>query len=50
MISIFGFLGCKSNTKLTEEKTESGIKLMYKPKNASFSGSVIRIIPCKPEH
>lgn len=49
MISIFGFLGCKPNTKLTEEKTELGIKLIYKPKNASSSGFEIRIIPCKPE-
>jgi hypothetical protein len=49
MISIFGFLGCKSDTKLTEEKTESGIKLIYKPKKATFSGFEFRIIPQKPE-
>lgn len=49
MISIFGFLGCKSNTKLTEEKTESGIKLIYKPKSVTYSGDEIRIIPRDPE-
>jgi len=49
MISIFGFLGCKSDTKLTEEKTESGIRLIYKPKKATSSGFEIRIIPQNPE-
>jgi hypothetical protein len=49
MISIFGLFGCKTNTKLTEEKTESGIKLIYKPKNATSSGFEIRIIPQDPE-
>jgi hypothetical protein len=49
MISIFGLFSCKTDTKLTEEKTESGIKLIYKPKSATSSGFEIRIIPLKPE-
>jgi len=34
---------------MIEEKTESGIKLIYKPKNATSSGFEIRIIPQIPE-
>jgi len=49
MISIFGLFSCKTDTKLAEEKTESGINLIYKPKNATSSGFEIRIIPQKPE-
>jgi len=49
VISIFGLLGCKTDTKLTEEKTESGTKLIYKPKSSTSSGFEIRIIPRKPE-
>lgn len=49
MISIFGLFGCKTDTKLTEEKTESGIKLIYKPKNSIYSSSHIRIFPKNPE-
>src|SRR5271157_4684104 len=49
MISIFGLFSCKIDTKLTEEKTDSGIKLIYKPKNASSSGLQVHIIPNNPK-
>jgi hypothetical protein len=49
MIPIFGLLGCKTDTKLIEEKTESGIKLIYKPKISIYSGSQMRIFPKNPE-
>ena len=46
---IFGFLGCVPNLRIIEEKTESGIKLLYKPKNSSFSSNQLIIIPVNPE-
>ncbi|MBK6963188.1 MAG: hypothetical protein IPH20_04420 [Bacteroidales bacterium] len=49
MISISGLFGCKTQTKLTEEKAESGLKLIYKPKRATYSGFEVRIIPQKPD-
>lgn len=49
MISIFGLFSCKTDTKLTEEKTDSVIKLIHKPKDLKYSGSQIRIFPKNPE-
>lgn len=49
MISIFKLFGCKTDTEITEEKTESGVKMIYNPGSATSSGFEIRIIPQKPE-
>ena len=49
MISILRLFNCKTEPKLTEETTESGIKMIYKPKSATSSGFEIRIIPQKVE-
>jgi hypothetical protein len=48
MISIPEIFGGNPEPKQTEEQTGSGIKLVYKPKKATYSGSEIRIIPCNP--
>ena len=49
MISILGLLGCRTETRVSEEKNGSGTTLVYKPKNAPYSASEIRIIPLRPE-
>ena len=48
-ILMLGFFGCKPDTKIVTTKTETGIKLIYKPKNSVYSGFEIRLIPKQPD-
>jgi hypothetical protein len=46
---ILELMGCGANLRVNEEKTDSGIKIIYKPKDTSFSSNRLIVIPTRPE-
>ena len=50
MISILGLLGCKTDTKIVERKTDTGVEFEYKPTKATFSDFQAIIIPTNPKN
>ena len=42
-------MACAPNSNIIEEKTKSGIKIIYKPKDAVFSSNQLNIIPNRPD-
>ncbi|MDD4990672.1 MAG: hypothetical protein PHR83_00440 [Paludibacter sp.] len=50
MISILGLLCCKTNTKIAEKKTDTGVEFEYKPTKAAFSDFQTIIIPKNPNN
>jgi len=50
MISILGLLGCKTDTKIVEKKTDTGVEFVYKPTKATFSDFQAIIIPKNPNN